>query len=227
MGGIGGLFGSGGYGCNPQPNPWDEFGPNSWVSPVMPFNSQDQQYNNDLATVDQATQNAYNGQYETHTYTDQNGIQHTTYSADGKNYNVYINQNGDRVVQVTTPGSQGISSYCEGEDGQYTPPSTTTYTLDPNGNLQVQQNNGFFGGQTNTDFQRESNPWCGQQDPYGQDPWDQVNETQTQDPPFPIWENPPNEPGFINYPMPTGTQGPGTVQTMMMSFMPGGGTDDG
>ncbi len=164
---------------NQPPNPWDEFGPNSWVSPVMPFNSQDQQYNNDLATVDQATQNAFNGQHETHTYTDQNGIQHTTYSADGKNYNVYTNQNGDRVVQVTT--SQGGARILgQLPDG----PQTTTYTLDPNGNLQVQQNNGFFGGQTNTDFQREPNPWCGGQDPYGQDPWDQVTETQTQDPPI-------------------------------------------
>ena len=223
MGGIGGLFGSGGYGCNPQPNPQDEFGPNSWVSPVMPFNSQDQQYNNDLATVDQATQNAFNGQYDTNTYTDQNGIQHTTYSANGKNYNVFLNQNGDRVVQVTTPAPPFDFG---------TGPSTTTYTLDQNGNLQVQQDSIGFGGrqnQTNTDFQREPNPWCGGQDPYGQDPWDQVDETQTQTPPFPFWESPPNEPGFINYPMPVQTPGnsPGNPMTQMMSFMPGGGTDDG
>jgi hypothetical protein len=207
---------------NPPPNPANEYGPNSWVSGVMPLNPQDEQYNQNLGIIDQATQNAYNGQYETHTYTDQNGVQHVTYSADGKNYNVSLNQNGDRVVQVTTPGQGNWLG--GGLLGDL--PSTTTYTLDPNGNMQVQQDNPqLFGGQnqTTTDFQRFSdNPSDWNQDPYGQDPYDQVFETQ-----FGNGNQPQQPPGFINYPLPGQNLGGHNLFTQMMSNMPGGGTDDG
>ncbi len=211
MGGIGGLN-----------NLLQEMSPTSWVSPVMPFNSQDQQYNQNLGIIDQATQNAFNGQYDTNTYTDQNGIQHTTYSANGNNYNVWINQNGDQCVQITTPAPPNDFG---------TGPSTTSYTLDQNGNMQVQQDNIGFGGrqnETTTDFQREAPGGCGGYggygDPWGQNPYDQVNEFSYSNPPF--WEN-PQPPGFINYPLPGQSQ-PGGLHTMMMSAgLPGGGTDDG